>query len=358
MADFIVLNGRQISHAQLKAGQYQPKNTFEETTLTFCRAWLNGTAHFMQKTSGSTGQPKEITLTRAQMQYSAHQTMRALNLPKNAKALVCIDTAYIGGKMMLVRGFDYGMQLHINTPSANPLLHTQEHFDFTAMVPMQLQQIWANPETRPKLAGFKAIILGGNAVPHALAQKLATQTIPIYSTYGMTETASHIALQRLSKPTEPYFRGIGDVKFTTTPDNRLQITGTVTALKTLTTNDIVALQSPHQFSWLGRADNVINSGGIKLHPEVIEQEIEKIFIKNKLNYRFFVAGHPDDLLGQKLVLYIESHKKALEGIIKPLLSKGLTKYHQPKEIRLAFPFIETPTGKINRLRTVKKYNTK
>jgi O-succinylbenzoic acid--CoA ligase len=93
---------------------------------------------------------------------------------------------------------------------------------------------------------------------------------------------------------------------------------------------------------------VINSGGIKLHPEEIERKLA-IHIKS----RFFVAGIPDEKLGEKLVLIIEGNENpAISNEVRNL--KTLSKFEAPKETFFVEKFIETETGKIQRIQTLQK----
>ncbi len=342
----LLLNNKTYSYEQIRTGDYATNSVFEKTTLTFCQQWLNAQQEFAQQTSGSTGKPKTISITRAQMQLSAKLTVKALKLKPKSIALVCIDTAYIGGKMMLVRALEHQLQLVIKEPSSNPLKEMEQQFDFAAMVPLQFEntlKFYPN-----KIQNCSAIILGGAPVSQSLANQIAQLNIPVFSTYGMTETVSHIALKRLSQPKEKYFKIIGDTKIGINNQKQLVITGAITNKQKLITNDRVKLISSNQFEWLGRADNVINSGGIKIQLEEIERPIEHYFEKLNIKNRFFLYGIPDDYLGTKLILCIES-----ENVIN-LISEmdfsliEIDKRRHPKEIIYINSFVKTNAGKINR----------
>lgn len=331
---------------QIKDGEYETSTPFEKNTLLFCQQWLNGQQVFEQKTSGSTGKPKLIKITRAQMQLSAEQTVKALNLqPKNI-ALVCINTAYIGGKMMLVRGLEHQLQLIINEPSANPLNGLKQNFDFAAMVSMQFQNaLQSNPA---KIEACKAIIIGGASVNSSLAAQIVNLKTPVYSTYGMTETVSHIALKQLSFPSKKYYTTIGDIDISTNNKEQLILKGAITNNRVLVTNDRVQILSPTTFKWLGRIDNVINSGGIKIQLEEVEVSIELLFNKLKITNQFFLAAKPDAYWGSKLVLFIEFPKPLSSENLLPKLKKHLTKFTCPKEIIYVPKFTKTSSGKIDK----------
>ncbi len=333
---------------------WQKLDEYEQSTLTFCQEWLSGKKSFPLHTSGSTGTPKNITIERTQMQASARMTAKALGLVKGDKALVCLNTAYIGGKMMLVRGFEVGMTMTIITPRNNPLasFSASDHFHFTALVPMQLKAILEEtPEKLAILQKMKAIIVGGSPVDKALENKLQVIQAPVYSTYGMTETVSHIALRRLNgaEASEQY-EVLNKVQIDTDARGCLTIQGSVTLGKKLITNDIVTITDSNHFAWLGRIDNVINTGGIKVHPEKVEAFIEKIFALMHLQKQFFVAGLPDDRLGEKVTLIIEGSvlEENTKKMLLHLLSEGLHPYSRPKTIYYLPEFQITPTHKIAR----------
>ena len=193
-----------INHKEIPFKEIQnqiPETTFEKNIFNFCVDWLTGKEYFEIYTSGSTGKPKLIKIYRQQMQLSAQMTGEFLKLKKGDKALVCLNTEYIAGKMMLVRGLEIGMNLHIIEPSTNPFLNLPitTQIDFIALVPMQLQGILKSEPTRlPILQKMRAIIVGGAAVGQELERDLQLIKAPIYSTYGMTETITHIALKRLN----------------------------------------------------------------------------------------------------------------------------------------------------------------
>lgn len=342
----LLLNNKSFTYEQIKAGKYKVDSAFEERTLSFCNLWLNGQKEFEQKTSGSTGPPKLIKIRRKQMLISAQQTVDALNLNPNDVALVCLDSAYIGGKMMLVRAFEHQMKIIIIEPSSNPLEKIDAPFHFAAMVPLQFEN--TIKYYLEKLTNCKAILIGGAAVSQTLAAKIEDLSTPVYSTYGMTETVSHIALKRLSAPAENVYTTIGNVKVKCNSDQQLIIKGDITYNKELITNDRVEILSPTTFKWLGRTDNTINSGGVKIQLDDIEASINLLFSDLHIKNRFFLAKKMDETLGDKLVLYIENASQNLRDNLLDRLKERLEKYACPKEIISVSSFLETPSGKVNK----------
>jgi o-succinylbenzoate---CoA ligase len=353
------LNTKTYSYKDIKAQNFDASklNAFEQSTLNFANEWLNGKDSFIIHTSGSTGKPKPITILRKQMEASAKMTLNALSLQPGDKALVCLNTAYIAGKMMLVRGFTGNLQMEIVQPSSNPFEITlSQQFDFTALVPLQLQAVLLAGNIN-KLNHMKAIIIGGAPVNKQLEKEIQNIQAPVYSTYGMTETVSHIALKLLNGPgKQENFTAFDEVEIGTDDRNCLTIKSILTNQKTIATNDIVQLSGKNSFKWLGRFDNIINSGGVKIQTEQVELAVEEVFTTLGLKQRFFITGIPDERLGEKVSLIIEKQAltKEQKTNITNLLKAKLHKYALPTSFYYIKYFEETPTGKISRKATLEK----
>lgn len=329
---------------------------YEKDTRKFCESWISGQTEFEITTSGSTGKPKLISITRVQMQASTKQTAKAIDLKKGDVALVCINTHFIGGKMMLVRGLEIRMPLIIIPPIANPLkfLNESVRIDFTAMVPYQLQSILEeSPDKINILNQMKAILLGGAPVGNQLAESIASLKCPVYSTYGMTETVSHIALKRLNGPERSdIFTTLPGIEIEVDTRNCLVIKGAVTNYTSLITNDVVKLINDRQFIWIGRSDNIINTGGIKIQIEELEKKVSNAFSQLNISNIFFISGEPDEAFGTIIEIFIEgtlkkNEKEKLEEIFK----ERLNKYEKPKKIIEVPKFDFTKSGKIDRVKT-------
>lgn len=330
-----------------------PNPEYEQKVFDFCEKWLSGQQEFTLKTSGSTGEPKPILLTRFQMEASAKLTGKTFELKPDDKALVCLNVEYIAGIMMLVRGMVLGLELTIIEPNSNPLenLENQE-FDFVAFVPLQLQKILENENQIEVLNKMKAIIVGGAAVNEVLAKDIQQLKVPVYSTYGMTETVSHIAIRRLNGVNKSEnFQVLKDVKIGIDERNCLNIIADASNNKLIQTNDIVEIINENEFKLIGRFDNIINSGGVKIQLE----KVEKVFEKYLANKRFFAFGIADLTLGQKLILVVETEDLVNEKILFEAKER-LTKYEFPKQIFTIKNFSETPTGKIDKKATIKRLN--
>jgi O-succinylbenzoic acid--CoA ligase len=348
------IDGRSVSIKDIRQDTVPGTNDFERHTFGFIRAWLNGQQHFELRTSGSTGVPKTIVLTRDQMTASAQLTAAALKLQPGLSALVCLDTQYIAGQMMIVRCLVTGMQLFATTPAVNPFqaLPAEVRIDFAALVPYQVYGILASP-ARERFNTLKTVIIGGAPLQAGTRDVLESFSCRFYATYGMTETISHIALQALNgKNASVYFDVLPGVQIGQDERQCLTIEAPHLPQKVIT-NDIVAVDG-QRFQWLGRWDNVINSGGVKIIPEKVEAEIVEVFQRLAIEYDFFIAGLPDERLGEKVFLIIQgaAFDDALRERLSRALREYLPRYEIPREVVVLKSFVFTENGKLNRYHTV------
>ena len=295
-------------------------------------------------TSGSTGEPKKIFIPKDKMILSATKTIRFFNLREGINALVCLSLETIAGKMMLARAFVGKWNLTIVEPAANPLLNIDENMDFVALAPLQLERILN--ESSDKIQLIKTIIVGGAPVSNSLINLLKENELTVYQTFGMTETVSHIALRKIGKETDAFYKTVDGVEVSDL-DGDLVIHYSEMFLQPIRTNDVVKIISPKQFEWLGRSDYIINSGGVKLNPEKIEQKLSDL-----LPFSFFITGLKDARLGQKLALVIENNSNFIPEKVR--LQSVLDKFEIPKVYINIKGFDRTKSGKVNRLKTIQK----
>lgn len=349
------INGRRAFIEKVVQGAELPRSDFEESTFDFIRQWLQGKEAFDMVTSGSTGEPKTITVTRRQMVMSASKTAEKIQLQKNDAALVCIDTKYIGGKMMLVRSLVMGMPILALDPAANPLakIPIDKRVQFTALVPYQIREILESKHPH-LLNNPNKVLVGGAPLRSRDAERLAGYQCEFYETYGMTETVSHIALRLMNtQRKQQYFEVLPGVTISSDDRGCLIITSDHLE-KPVVTNDLVEIVGEGRFLWLGRFDRTINSGGVKVHPEKIEQALDRIFGEAKFPHRFFIAALPDDKLGNRVVLILEGVQNSSEVLIEALrkLKASLTPYEFPKEAYTIGEFRMTRTQKIDQRQTL------
>lgn len=259
------------AHDLIKEG-----DDFERITGEFLLEWFNKKSFITVTTSGTTGSPKKINLEKQAIVNSALATAEFFDLKAGNRVLNCLSTTYIAGKMMLIRSMILGFEMDFVTPTSYPLKGNKHHYDFVAMVPLQVQN------SISELSKVKKLIVGGAKISETLRNQLLELPTQIYETYGMTETITHIAVKKIG---EKSFSVLPNVKIATDERDCLVITAPRISDTNIVTNDVVELLSETQFLLLGRIDNVINSGGIKLFPEQIEAKLS-----DKIKTRFFVIS--------------------------------------------------------------------
>jgi len=319
---------------------------FEINIGKFLQQWLDESDLVMVKTSGSTGTPKQINLSKQHMINSAKATGMFFKLGENTKALLCLPSNYIAGKMMLVRAITLGWDLHIVAPTKDALTQYDNDYDFAAMVPYQvLHSLGA-------LHKVKKLIIGGGALSKELSNKLQDIETEAFATYGMTETITHIAVRRingLAKSTD--YTALPNVKFSKDSRECLVITASAISEEKIITNDVVNLISPTSFEWLGRIDNVINSGGIKIYPEQIEEKLSSF-----IELPFIITSEEDKELGERIILIFENNGEQKTPNFSEAFA-SLSKFERPKKIYTFSKFPFTETGKIKRVEVLQILNS-
>lgn len=303
---------------------------------SFLKQWYNSADYIIAHTSGSTGAPKEIKLLKSDMLVSARATNLFFDITAGDTLLCPLSADYIAGKMMIVRAIAADARLILEKPSNSPL---KEDYGSVKLMPVVPSQIPAIPVER--LASVENLLIGGAPLSPIQENYVRSLGVKAYASYGMTETASHVALRKIGS--EDYYDALPGISFKCDSDSCLNIVAPAFSFGSLQTNDVVELLSETRFHWLGRRDNVVISGGIKLHPELIEKKLTGIIDNN-----FFTVGVSDDKWGEKLVLCVENGLSCSVDELKILLSQHLDPYEIPKEIRILDSFEYTSSGKIIR----------
>jgi o-succinylbenzoate---CoA ligase len=341
------LSGKTFTKNELEEYCWKQLNSVDEWerhNLLFVLSWLSGDDHFEVKTSGSTGEPKTIQIKRSSMETSAKITAEFLQLAAGTTALLCLPCSFIAGKMMVVRALVNEWSLNWVEPTSRPLEHIHTPIQFAAMTPMQVET--SLRLDAQKFRSVQTVIIGGGAIHPELEALLQECPNQIFSTYGMTETLSHVAMRKVNgDERSELFCALHGIRFTSDNRNCLVIHAPYLQAEPLLTNDIVDLKNPSSFQYVGRWDNVINSGGVKVFAEALEQKIATL-----ISSRFFITKIPDIALGEKIVLYVEEEILSEEGknILQQKLKQHLSAFEMPKEIRYAPKFEITPTQKIIR----------
>lgn len=331
------------------------------TVEEFLAEWHNDSPTVLVHTSGSTGEPKPMLVEKRRMEASARITCRHLGLKPGDTALLCMSLDYIAGKMMVVRALTCGLRLMVVEPSGEPLKTVTEPVDFAAMVPMQVYNSLKDPVQRERLMAVKHLIIGGGAIDDALASELATFPNAIWSTYGMTETLSHIALRRLNGPdASDWYTPLEGVSISLTDEDCLVIDAPAVHDGPLVTNDMAELRLPslaecvpprplerrvggdaetgeRLFRILGRRDNTICSGGVKIQAEEVER-----LLRAHLREPYLISKRHDPKFGEAVVLLTESaHLDAVAAVCRQMLPR----YWQPRHYVHVDRIPLTATGK-------------
>ena len=332
-----------IDFNNLEINNLHSKNDFEKKVIFFLKEWFSDSKTVKVQTSGSTGIPKVIEVEKEKMLNSAKMTCNFLDLKEGDTALICLPIEYISGKMMVVRAIIRKLKLMISDPSLKPLENLNENIDFCAMTPLQVEN------SLDKIYFIKYLIIGGAAVSENLKSKISQalqhslSPTQIYETYGMSETLSHIALKKTYPTQDEYFSVFDAIEISTDERNCLKISAPQLNSEILQTNDLVEIKNRNQFKFLGRTDNVINSGGAKIFPEQLEA-----LVKKEIPNEVVFLGIKDESLGQKLILIVEGFESEnLKSQISNL--KFEKSFHKPKEIIFVKEIPRTPNGKVNRL---------
>ena len=322
------------------------------TLEDFYSEWNNDSDTVLVHTSGSTGKPKPMMVEKKRMLNSARITCDFLGLKPGDSALLCMSLDYIAGKMVVVRSIERHLHLISVSPSGHPLKDINGEITFAAMVPMQVYNTLQVPEERERLTHIRHLIIGGGAIDASLEKELRSLpgNIAIWSTYGMTETLSHIALRRINgDEASEWYQPFDSVKISQADEGCLVIEAPLVCAETLVTNDVVEIESyiynkveKLRFRIKGRKDNVICSGGIKIQIEEVEE-----FLKPHLEKSFMLAKKKDEKFGEIAVLLSEDKEiKTVEATIRRLLSDH--KYWIPREFRYVEHLPLTETGKPKR----------
>ena len=324
------------------------------TLQNFLTEWHNDNSQLLVHTSGSTGKPKPLWVEKQRMLNSARITCDFLGLKANDTALLCMPLDYIAGRVVVVRSIERNLHLLSVTPSGHPLSDkslseagiSNEEITFAAMVPLQVYNSLQIPEERERLRQIRHLIIGGGAVDNKLSAALHDFPNAVWSTYGMTETLSHIALRRLNGPNaSEWYKPFDGVKIWLNEEGCLVTDAPAVCAYPLVTNDRAELSPSHMengietpcFRILGRKDNVIDSGGIKIQIEEVESRL-----KSFLTSDFAITSCPDERFGETVVLLTTD--SSIDAI-NEICQQHLPKFWQPRFIFHTPTLPKTGNGK-------------
>ncbi len=350
VVDEIILNGKSYAKHNVRELDRiaDAVDSWQRAIYDFLKNWFDDSETIVVHTSGSTGKPKDIQLTKNAMRNSARMTNAFFGLNETSTALLCLPANYIAGKMMMVRAIEGKFNLITVEPKANPFENLQQAIDFTAITPYQL----LHSLEEIKRLEIKKMIVGGAKINSETAAAVQQFSTAIYETYGMTETYSHIALRAVNgHEKSDFFQILKGISIRKNENDCLCIKAPHLLSDEISTNDIVELIDDEQFKIVGRFDNIINSGGIKINPETIEQKLEKL-----ISFPYFISSKPDNVLGNKVILVIQSSPLTpkFEAELIKAIDISLEKYERPKEIIYISQFCYSDTNKLLKAETLRK----
>lgn len=318
-------------------------DSFHVQIADFLAEWFDGSDTLQVHTSGSTGTPKQLRVEKQRMMNSAMLTLSFLHLREEDTAMLCMPLQYIAGKMVVVRALVGGLNLIPVAPCGHPMQSLSQVPVFSAMIPMQVFNSLQVPEEAEKLSRIRHLIIGGGAVDEELGKQLHSFPHAVWSTYGMTETLSHIALRRLNGPeASEWYTPFSNVSLTLSADQTLIIDAPLVSPIRLVTNDIVEFNPQGQFRILGRKDNTINTGGVKVQIEQVEARLKPL-----LPFAFQITAAPDSKFGERIVLLIQSENPVTEENLHEAF-RQLPPYWRPKQIICLPQLPLTGSGKPDR----------
>ncbi len=324
------------------------------TQEEFEKIWNNDKDFVECQTSGSTGEPKTIRLSKDFMRNSAARTIKFFGIDSISHLHTCLDFKYIASMMMTVRAEEAGCLLTSEVPSSKPLreIGKEEIIDLLSIVPAQMEWILDSGE---KWNGIRCILIGGSAIPLMMKRRIVLSGYDVWETYGMTETASHIALRKVTEE-DLTFTTLDGITVNVNEDDCLVVT--MPDGKSLTTTDIAEITGENSFRILGRSDHTVISGGIKIRPEELERNLGPF-----IAYNYCLSSLPDKKWGEKLVLVVEKPSIEIdEYLLKEAVEVRLRQYRKrlelgvksPKDVVVLSELPRTENGKIDRkrLRTI------
>lgn len=344
----IMLGGSRVSIKNLIQNK-NPETDREAELICFLKEWYSIKKYIEVKTSGSTGLPKIIRLQKGFVAESAHRTLHFFELTTNDRILHCLPMQYIAGKLMVVRALLGELDLYLTEPSTDFAFLKNKKFRVAAMVPNQVAKI-LKAEAAPGelLESIEKLLIGGSSIPASLEKALQNVSTACYSSYGMTETATHIALRKLNGAgADGWYHCLENIRVDLSADRCLQVYVPGLEKQPLQTTDLAELKNEKTFRIQGRIDNVIISGGIKFSPELLEKKLEPF-----ISEPFLISSLPHESLGKQLILVMEGKEsKETHDKLKEICRKQLGKYEQPKQILFKYRLPRLPNGKFNRRKT-------
>lgn len=309
---------------------------------------LDAKPNIQFNTSGSTGNPKTIQHSKSAIHASAMKTIKYFELCENDKAVLCLPVDHIAGAMMIVRSMIAGLDLNVYPTLTTCIESIEGSFNFIAIVPIQLEYAMKSDLGISRIKQFQHILIGGAPLSQVLNKQLIDHQVSVMQSFGMTETITHIALKKSGYQGEEYYQTLKGI-YVGEVNEELFINYPEISDQKIKTNDRIELIDPSTFKWLGRIDSIINSGGLKISPEMVEKKLSKA-----IGSQFIIVGIKDEILGQKMAIILEHNNLIENQVRKAFICNYLGKLEMPKVYSIIDGFEYTANNKINRNLTIKK----
>lgn len=356
----VTVEGRLYSVADFNDGrqpEFASRSSFHRELGDFLADWFNAKTSLIVQTSGSTGRPRSLLVLKERLWNSAGLTCQFLGLQAGQSALLCLPLRYIAGKMLVVRALRARLNLKLVEPDGHPLRAVEATPYVASFTPQQIFNTLGSEQEMERLKAIRQILIGGGAVSGRLAEQLRSFPGAVYSTYGLTETLSHIALCRLSGPeASDRYRPLPGVRLALSSGGTLVIEAPAVAEGLIATNDLATLAVDGSFKILGRMDNVINTGGFKVRVEELEETLAAV-----IPVPFAVTAAPDEKFGEAIVLVLAENggsryrpggsslaELGRRAVIQLVESGKISAFQVPRRIVLVSELPLTETGKLAR----------
>ena len=360
----VLINGEALCYEAIQEGRWKSCDAYAQEVLVFIRSWLDGQQSFSLTTSGTTGQAKRLIFSRAQLETGARASLRYLNISVRHPFLAGISVRHVGGMMQWVRAFLHGAPFHAVTPSSYPFDNWQDHYALVSVVPPQVYEIFSKKKEN-LLERIHTLLVGGGTLSVPLREGLSRLgKVRVYESFGMTETLSHIALRRVNgEAPQKYFHLLPEVRAETDAEGCLIVRSPATNHEPVYTRDVVKFVDAGCFLWVGRKDDIVNTGGVKFSLAWLEREALGIFNACGYgNFRCFFHPFADEKWGQVVWLFlleasISAHKdpKLTPQFLRQLLRERLPKYAVPSVVHFVPELAYTPTQKIDKTETLSRF---
>jgi len=302
-------------------------------------------------TSGSSGLPRAVELSRGSFLAAATASAARLGWHDDDRWLCCLPIAHVGGLSILTRCLIARSTIVLIPrfdPEAVVNAIDQSAVTLTSLVPAMLARLLRlMPDWTPP-SSLRAVLLGGSAASEAIWDEAEQRGIPLRATYGLTETCSQVATAKASAPRDLVPLDGVDIRIR---DGCIEVAGfnvyscTLTSDGYLRTGDLGRLHSDGVLEVLGRADDLIITGGENVMPAEVEAELEA----HPQISRAVVFGQPNPEWGEIVAAVLVPDGSPIDSaVLRKWCENRLAPFRRPRLIAWLEKLPETANGKIDR----------